>query len=100
MDQGQQRLFDDYRYFFYMTNDWETPADRDRLRGQRPLQSGEPDRPTQGRRYALTAPVDNLVSNWAYMVMTAGLEPQGLVALWDGEGPGKRQSIKKKSRRC
>ena len=45
---------------------------------------------------ALSAPVDNLDSNWAYMVMTAlGLEPQGVVGVvaarrrpLAGEAPG------------
>ena len=28
MEQGEQRLFDDYRYFFYLTNDWtSSPAE-------------------------------------------------------------------------
>jgi hypothetical protein len=26
VEQGEQRLFDDYRYFFYLTNDWESSA--------------------------------------------------------------------------
>ena len=69
IDQGQMRLFEEYRYFFYITNDRETPAeeivfsandrcDQENLIAQ--LKSGV---------HALTTPVDNLVSNWAYMVM-------------------------------
>ncbi len=26
IEKGEQRLFDDYRYFYYLTNDWEKPA--------------------------------------------------------------------------
>jgi hypothetical protein len=26
VEKGQQRLFDDYRYFFYLTNDWQSTA--------------------------------------------------------------------------
>jgi hypothetical protein len=70
-DQGQMRLFEEYRYFFYITNDRETPAaeivfsandrcDQENLIAQ--LKSGV---------HALTTPVDNLVSNWAYMVMAS-----------------------------
>jgi Transposase DDE domain group 1 len=70
-DQGQLRLFEEYRYFFYITNDRETPAaeivfsandrcDQENLIAQ--LKSGV---------HALTTPVDNLVSNWAYMVMAS-----------------------------
>jgi hypothetical protein len=35
------------------------------------VQPGEPDRATKGGTHALRAAVDNLTSNWAYMVMTA-----------------------------
>ena len=77
-DQGQMRLFEEYRYFFYITNDRKLSAeevvflandrcDQENLIAQ--LKSGV---------HALTTPVDDLVSNWAYMVMAAGLEPEGL----------------------
>ena len=26
IEKGEQRLFDDYRYFYYLTNDWDKPA--------------------------------------------------------------------------
>jgi hypothetical protein len=26
VEKGEIRLFDDYRYFFYLTNDWDRPA--------------------------------------------------------------------------
>ncbi|HMB08853.1 MAG TPA: IS1380 family transposase, partial [Isosphaeraceae bacterium] len=68
-DRGQMRLFEEYRYFFSITNDRTTPAeqivfsandrcDQENLIAQ--LKSGV---------HALTTPVDDLVSNWAYMVM-------------------------------
>jgi Transposase DDE domain group 1 len=70
-EKGELRLIDEIRYFFYITNDWVSEAeeivflandrcDQENLIAQ--LQSG---------CRALKAPVDNLVSNWAYMVMTA-----------------------------
>ena len=70
-EKGQQHLFDDYRYFLYITNDWETSAsqivflandrcDQENLIGQ--LKSGV---------RSLRAPLDSLESNWAYMVMTS-----------------------------
>jgi Transposase DDE domain group 1 len=70
-DQGQMRLFEEYRYFFYITNDRNLTAeevvflandrcDQENLIAQ--LKSGV---------HALTTPVDNLVSNWAYMVMAS-----------------------------
>jgi Transposase DDE domain group 1 len=71
IDKGQMRLFEEYRYFFYITNDRDLSAeevvfsandrcDQENLIAQ--LKSGVP---------ALTTPVDNLVSNWAYMVMAS-----------------------------
>jgi hypothetical protein len=72
VEKGQLWLFEPDRYFFYITNDWTTPAsevvflangrcDQENLIAQ--LKSGVK---------AMTMPVDDLVSNWAYMVM-AGL---------------------------
>jgi hypothetical protein len=70
-EKGETLLFDEVRHFFYITNDWVSePAeivfcanercDQENLLAQ--LHSG---------CHALKAPVDNLESNWAYMVMTA-----------------------------
>jgi hypothetical protein len=71
VERGGQWLFDDYRYFFYITNDnamsveeivftANDRCDQENLIGQ--LKSGVP---------ALRSPVDNLTSNWAYMVMAS-----------------------------
>ena len=71
VEKGEQVLFDDVRYFFYITNDRVTPAEgivfsandrcnQENLIGQ--LKTGV---------WALQAPMDNLVSNWAYMVMAS-----------------------------
>ena len=66
----QQRLFADYRYFIYITNDWEsTPEEivfsaNDRCQQENILAQLAALR-------ALHAPVDNLLSNEAYMLMTA-----------------------------
>jgi Transposase DDE domain group 1 len=66
----QGRLFDDYRYFFYLTNDWDhTPAEivfsaNDRCQQENVIAQLAALR-------ALHAPVDNLRSNEAYMLMTA-----------------------------
>jgi Transposase DDE domain group 1 len=70
-EKGEMRLHDEIRYFFYITNEWvpepeeivfcaNNRCDQENLLAQ--LHSG---------CRALNAPVDNLVSNWAYMVMTA-----------------------------
>jgi hypothetical protein len=70
-EKGGVRLPDEIRYLFYLTNDWESepPAlvfsandrcDQENLLAQ-----------LKGGCRALHAPVDDLLSNWAYMVMTA-----------------------------
>lgn len=71
---GETRLFDEIRHFFYITNDWVPEADAIVL-GQHGA-NGRCDQENliqqlQSGVYALTAPTDNLESNWAYMVMTA-----------------------------
>jgi len=66
----QGRLFDDYRYFLYLTNDFDsTPEEivfsaNDRCQQENILAQLAALR-------ALHAPVDNLLSNEAYMLMTA-----------------------------
>jgi len=67
--QGQGKLFDDVRCFFYITNDWDSPTDalvfeaNDRCDQENLIQQ------QKHGVHALTAPLDNLHSNWAYMVM-------------------------------
>lgn len=70
-EKGQQVLFEEYRYFFYITNDRTASAaeivflandrcDQENLIAQ-----------LKGGVKALSMPVDNLVSNWAYLVMAS-----------------------------
>jgi hypothetical protein len=101
VEKGELALFDDVRYFFYITNDRRTsPAnivfeandrcDQENLIAQ--LKSGV---------RALHAPVDNLVSNWAYMVMAslawsfkvwfALLLPEG--GRWDKKYKAEKKSV-------
>jgi len=71
IEKGEQRLFDDIRYFFYITNDWKMTksevvffandrCDQENIIGQ--LKTGI---------NALRMLSDGLVSNWAYMVIAA-----------------------------
>jgi hypothetical protein len=70
VEKGDHRLFDEIRYFFYLTNDHETPAaDIVFLANDRCNQENLID---QLQRVGATRmPVDTLLSNWAYMVMAA-----------------------------
>ena len=71
VEKGEKLLFDKIVYFFYITNDWVSAADEivfsanDRCDQENLLAQ------LSGGVRALRAPVDNLESNWAYMVMTA-----------------------------
>jgi hypothetical protein len=68
---GEQALFDDIRYFFYITNDWVSSAEEIVfLANDRCGQENLIAQLKNGVR-ALQMPVDNLVSNWAYMVMAS-----------------------------
>jgi hypothetical protein len=90
IEKGELRLFDDYIYFFYLTNDWaSTPAAIVFEANQRCNQENL-NAQLKGGVCALTAPVDNLESNWAYMVMTAlAWNLKAWFALWPTEGPGR-----------
>ena len=90
VEKGELRLFDDYVYFYYLTNNWtSTPAELVLEANQRCNQENLNAQLKGGVR-ALTAPVDNLESNWAYMVMTAlAWSLKAWFALWPTEGPGR-----------
>ena len=71
VEQGQWRLFDDVRYFFYLTNlPAERPAELVLQANDRCNQENLLEQLRNGVR-ALNMPVDNLVSNWAYLVMAS-----------------------------
>ena len=92
VERGERVLFDDVRCFFYITNDWVSEAaeivfcandrcDQENLLAQ-----------LSGGVRALRAPADNLVSNWAYMVMTAlAWDLKAWWALLLPEAPGRWQ---------
>jgi len=69
VEQGGQRLFDDIRYFFYLTNDRKTSATEIVfLANERCNQENLLSQLKNGVQ-AMQMPVDTLLSNWAYMVM-------------------------------
>jgi hypothetical protein len=69
VDKGQMRLFEEYRYFFYITNDREMTAEEIVFSANDRCDQENLIAQLKGGVRALTTPVDNLVSNWAYMVM-------------------------------
>ena len=69
VEQGALRLFDEVRYFFYLTNDRRTPARKlVFLANERCNQENLLSQLKNGVQ-AMRMPVDTLLSNWAYMVM-------------------------------
>ena len=71
VEQGDQRLFDQIRYFFYLTNDRETaPRAVVFLANDRCNQENLIDQLKHGVG-AMRMPVDTLMSNWAYLVMAS-----------------------------
>ena len=69
-EKGDQVLFDEIRYFFYITNDRTTPVE-DIVFGCNDRCNQENLIAQLSALRALHAPVDNLTSNWAYMLMTS-----------------------------
>jgi hypothetical protein len=69
-EKGQKRLFDEIRYFFYITNDWAIDAEDVVFEANARCDQENLIAQLAGGVRALSAPVDNLHSNWAYMVMT------------------------------
>ncbi len=71
VERGENVLFSEYRYFFYITNDPDMSADEviDQAR-QRCNQENLISQLKSGVR-ALHAPVNTLCANWAYMTIAA-----------------------------
>ena len=82
-EKGEQLLFDDLRYLFYITNDRATPAEQivPSANG-RCNQENLIEQLKNGAR-AMEMPTGDLVSNWAYMVMASlAWTLKAWLALW------------------
>lgn len=71
VERGEQVLFTDYRYFFYVTNDWEMTEDQVVAEARERCDQENLIAQLKGQVRALHAPVNTLVANWAYMVMAS-----------------------------
>jgi hypothetical protein len=70
-ERGQRNLGTIYRYFFYVTNDWQlSPAEVVAEANQRCNQENLIEQLKNGAR-ALHAPLNTLDANWAYMVIAS-----------------------------
>jgi Transposase DDE domain group 1 len=70
-EKGQTRLFAELRYFFYISNDWALDAEDVVFEANDRCDQENLIAQLAGGVRALSAPLDNLYSNWAYMLMTA-----------------------------
>jgi hypothetical protein len=71
IERGEDVLFNEYRYFFYTTNDWKLTAEQVIAEAhQRCNQENLIGNLKSGVR-ALHAPVNTLHANWAYMTMAS-----------------------------
>jgi hypothetical protein len=71
VEQGDHRLFDQIRYFFYLTNDQETAAPQIVFLANDRCQQENLIEQLKHGVGATRMPLDALLSNWAYMVMAA-----------------------------
>jgi len=71
VEKGEWVLFDNLRWFFYITNDWKKPAAEIVLEANRRCNQENLIAQLKSGVNALDMPVDNLVSNWAYAVMAS-----------------------------
>ncbi len=92
VEKGEVRLFDDYVYFYYLTNDRTSSPAAIVLEANQRCNQENLHAQLKGGVRALQAPVDNLESNWAYMVMTAlAWNLKAWFALWPTESPGRHR---------
>lgn len=71
IEKGEEALFDEIRYFFYITNDWKMSCSEVVQEARHRCNQENLIAQLKGGVRALHAPVNSLHANWAYMVMAA-----------------------------
>jgi hypothetical protein len=71
VERGEAVLFEEYRYFFYITNDWHLSADEVIGEARQRCNQENLIGQLKGGVRALHAPVNTLNANWAYMTMAS-----------------------------
>ena len=71
LEMYQEKMWDEYRYFFYLTNDRVMPAEELVLQANGRCDQENLIEQLKNGVSAMKLPVDNLLSNWAYMVMAS-----------------------------
>ena len=99
-DKGELHLYDEIRYFFYISNDWVSETDEIVFCANDRCDQENLIAQLAGGCRALRAPVDNLYSNWASMVMTAlAWDLKAWWALLLPEGPGRHREAYRADKR-
>lgn len=70
IEKGQQKLCDKYRYFFYLTNDWDSSADEIVFASNKRCDQENIIAQLKSLR-SLHAPLNTLNANWAWMVIAS-----------------------------
>lgn len=70
-DHGQMQLFEEHRYFFYITNDRTLTAQEVDFSANDRCDQANLICQLKSGGHALATPVDDLPSNWAYMVLAS-----------------------------
>ena len=71
VEKGEQRLFDDIVYFFYLTNKRDVPVEEIVWESNERCNQENLIAQLKSGVHALETPLDNLLSNWAHMVMAS-----------------------------
>jgi Transposase DDE domain group 1 len=71
IERGENVLFDQHRYFFYITNDWKLSADEVIAEARQRCNQENLIAQLKGQVRALHAPVNTLNANCAYMTITS-----------------------------
>ena len=99
--EGQRKLFDTDRCFFYITNDWKSSAEEIVRKANRRCNQENTIEQHKNQVRSLTAPLDNLLSNWAYMVMTSlAWSLKAWAALCCRNEDGEKRSIAQRNSAC
>ena len=100
-EKGELALFDEVRYFFYITNERKGPAEEIVFSANDRCNQENLIAQLKGGVRALQAPVDTLESNWAYMVMTAlAWNLKAWWALTLPSEPGRWQECHREQKQC
>jgi hypothetical protein len=71
VEKGQEQLFEQHRYFFYITNERDLPAAEVVFAANDRCDQENLIEQMKNGVHAMRNPLDNLHSNWAYMVMAS-----------------------------